>query len=484
MRRQGRLRPMLVALCLGVAVAFGHDARAEAARRPNIVMIISDDHGIGDIGAYGARRVKTPNIDALARDGLLFRNAFATTSSCSPSRATILTGRMNHNTGMYGLEHEESHFSTFDDVQSLPGLLKTGGYRTARVGKYHVAPKSVFAFDEVLSDGRANQTVSLSRSPMEMVEKTRAFVTRDPGQPFFLYFATDDPHRAFPFDIGDHPNSFGNRKDGYPGIVETPYKPSEVEVPAFLPDTPAVREELAQYYQSIGRLDQGVGKLVALLKATGQYDNTVILYLTDNGIAFPGAKTTLYDPGVHVPLIMRLPQGRDRGRVTDAMVSLADLTPTLLDMVGVTRDGAAMDGRSFTAVLDDPAVGGWDEVFGTHTFHEVQMYYPMRSIRTRHYKLIYNIAHELTFPFAEDLLYASTWIAARRDPEKRFGPRSIEQFLHRPLLELYDLQADPGETRNLADDPAHAAIRDALVEKLKAFQKRTDDPWLRKWDFQ
>ncbi|WP_269714818.1 sulfatase family protein [Caulobacter sp. NIBR2454] len=476
-------RALFAALCLGAALVFGADARAQSATRPNIVMIVSDDHGRDDIGAYGSRTVRTPHIDALAREGLRFDNAFAATSSCSPSRATILTGRMNHNTGMYGLEHEESHFSTFDDVQSLPVRLKTAGYRTARVGKFHVAPQAVFAFDEVLSQGQANQTVSLARSPAQMVEKAQAFVSERSNAPFFLYFATDDPHRAFPFSIGDQPNSFGNRADGYPGVTEQTYDPSKVSVPAFLPDTPAVRDELAQYYQSISRLDQGVGRLVALLKHTGHYDNTIIVYLTDNGIAFPGAKTTLYDPGVRAPLIMRLPHGAQAGRATDAMVSLADLTPTLLDLAGVAP-GRAMDGRSFVSVLKDPAAPGWDEVFGSHTFHEVQMYYPMRSIRTRRWKLIYNINPELTFPFAEDLLYASSWMQNTKSGATSFGQRSVDAFLHRPRFELYDLQSDPGEIRNLADDPAHGAVLADLITRLKAFQTRTRDPWLRKWDFQ
>lgn len=480
-RRGALVRNGFIALCLGVALALGQPAVSQAADRPNVVMIVSDDHGRDDMGAYGAPIVKTPNLDALARDGLRFTNAFATTSSCSPSRATLLTGRMNHNTGMYGLEHEESHFSTFNDVQSLPAMLKKGGYRTARIGKFHVAPKSVFAFDEVLSEGLANQTVSLARSPVEMADKTRAFVSAK-GAPFFLYFATDDPHRAFPFDIGDKPNSFGNRPDGYPGIKETTYDPDEVIVPPFLPDTAEVRAELAQYYQSISRLDQGVGRLVEVLKAAGQYDNTIILYLTDNGVAFPGAKTTLYDAGLRSPLIMRLPGGRDRGQVSEAMVSLVDITPTLLEMTGVPSAGASLDGKSFAGLIDNPKADGWDEVFGTHTFHEVQMYYPTRMVRTRRYKLLYNIASELTFPFAEDLLYASSWRASKG--QTRFGRRTVEALLHRPKFELYDVEADPDELVNLADDPAHAQIKAELIAKIKDFQARTRDPWLRKWDFQ
>lgn len=239
------------------------------AHGPNVVLIISDDHGVADSGAYGNGAISTPNIDALAKDSLRFTNAFATTSSCSPSRSAILSGRYGHDNGMYGLQHAQHHFASFDSVESLPVLLKQQGYRTARIGKYHLAPEAVYAFDRTIDRPAGEEAGELGRSPVEMAELSRSFI--DCAGPFFLYYATDDPHRAAPFDIGNKPNSFGNRPQGYPGVSAKEYSPSQVEVPPFLPDTPAVREELAQYYQSVSRMDEGVGRLVAELKAAGKY---------------------------------------------------------------------------------------------------------------------------------------------------------------------------------------------------------------------
>jgi N-sulfoglucosamine sulfohydrolase len=482
--------PRLLCALLLIGAAFPAILRA-AAPRPNIVMIVADDHGLDALGCYGNPVIKTPHLDALAADGTRFTHAFCTTASCSPSRSVILSGQHNHRNGMYGLQHDDHHFQSFDRVKGLPVLLGEAGYRTARIGKFHVAPESAYAFHTVLSGGAANDPATIGRSPVEMAERTREVIESQDTRPFFLYFASDDPHRAnavLPsgkptFDTYPQPNSFGNRPAGYPRIDPVRYRPADVRVPAYLPDTPASRAELAEYYQAVSRLDQGVGRLIALLKAAGQYENTLILYLSDNGAAFPGAKTTLYDPGMRLPLIVRAPGRQHPGAVQAAMVSWADLTPTLLDLAGVPTDRAQFDGRSFRAALDGAAVSGWDSVFASHTLHEVTMYYPMRVIRTRQHKLIVNLASELPYPFALDLIKSPTWISATASGGKLYGRRTIEKFLHRPRLELYDLDRDPDEITNLADTPAHAALQADLLSRLKEFQTATKDPWFHLWSY-
>jgi len=485
---------LLIPALVQLAALFSPALRAaERPRdtRPNIVMIVADDHGLDALGCYGNPVISTPHLDALAADGTRFTHAFCTTASCSPSRSVILSGQQNHRNGMYGLQHDAHHFQSFDRVQSLPVLLGAAGYRTARIGKFHVAPESVYAFQTVLSGGAANDPATIGRSPVEMAERTREVIAAPDPRPFFLYFASDDPHRAnavLPdgkptFDTYPQPNSFGNRPAGYPGIDPVRYRPADVRVPAFLPDTPASRAELAEYYQAVSRLDQGVGHLIALLKAAGHYDNTLILYLSDNGAAFPGAKTTLYDPGMRQPLIVRSPGRRNPGAVQSAMVSWADLTPTLLDVAGVATHRTPFDGRSFRAALDGAPVSGWDTVFASHTFHEVTLYYPMRVVRTRRHKLIVNLASELPYPFALDLIKSPTWISATLPGATHYGRRTIEKFLHRPRLELYDLARDPDEITNLADSPAHAALQADLLAKLKAFQTASHDPWFHLWTY-
>ena len=465
---------------------------AAAPDRPNIVLIVADDHGLDALGCYGNPVVKTPHLDALAADGTRLTSAFCTTASCSPSRSVILSGQHNHRNGMYGLQHDDHHFQSFDHVRSLPVLLTQAGYHTARIGKFHVAPEKAYAFETVLSAGAANDPATIGRSPVQMAEQARGVIEGGDGRPFFLYFASDDPHRAnavLPngkptFDTYPEPNRFGNRREGYPGIAPVRYRPEEVRVPPFLPDTAATRAELAEYYQAVSRLDQGVGRLIELLKAAGKYETTLIIYLSDNGAAFPGAKTTLYDPGMRLPCIVRSPGRLHPGAVQDAMVTWADLGPTLLDVAGAPIPDGLFDGRSFRAGLDGAPLPGWDEVYASHTFHEITMYYPMRVLRTRRYKLIHNLASELTYPSALDLIKSPTWISAMESGGGMFGARSVQAFLHRPRFELYDLESDPNEVTNLADQPEHRPRLTAMIEKLKAFQAVTRDPWVRKWSYE
>lgn len=476
-----------------LVVLFLHTKAADkASTRPNVVLIVSDDHGTDALGCYGNPVIKTPALDALAEVGTRFTNAFCTSASCSPSRSVILTGKHNHNNGMYGLEHSFHHFRSFDNVQSLPVLLADNGYRTARVGKFHIAPEEVYKFEEVFSSGTANQpdSVSLGRSPVEMAELCQGFINKKSEKPFFLYYATDDPHRSniylpngeVSFDTYPEPNTFGNQKNGVPGVHEIIYEPEEIIVPSFLPDTKEGREELAQYYQSVSRLDQGIGKLVEILKAAGKYENTLIIYISDNGVAFPGAKTTLYEPGIRLPCIVKAP-GQETSSVQDGLVSWTDITPTILDYAMADYKKKNFHGHSFKELVEsESSTGGWNEVFASHTLHEVTMYYPMRMVRDKKYKLIYNLAHQLPYPFALDLWQSPTWISTENSVH--YGKKKKEQFIHRSKFELYDLERDPDELVNLSGDPEYAEILEQLKDKLKDFQKRTGDPWFYKWDYE
>jgi N-sulfoglucosamine sulfohydrolase len=240
---------------------------------------------------------------------------------------------------------------------------------------------------------------------------------------------------------------------------------------------------LAQYYQSVSRIDQGLGRLRQILKEAGVEKNTLIVFTSDNGIAFPGAKTTLYDPGMRIPLIVYAPNcDMSKTHESNAMVSHVDLTPTLLDYAGVKPTGK-LQGRSWLSALAEADPQGWDEVKGSHTFHEVTMYYPMRVVRTRKYKFIWNLANELEYPFASDLFDGATWQDARKKgKDSAYGKRTIQAFLHRDKYELYDLEADSDETKNLAASPEHQRLVEEMLGKIKAFQAATKDPWIIKWE--
>ena len=462
-------------------------AQGAPAQR-NIVLIVADDHGC-DTGAYGNADVKTPHLDALAAQGSLFTHAFATTASCSASRSVLLTGWHNHRTGQFGHAHDFHHFESYAHLRSLPSLLGAAGYHTARVGKYHLAPAEAYPFETVIA--------AQARNPVEMAERCREFLSASDERPFFLYFATYDPHRGgkpggftTATDVSDN---FGNRANGsYSGVTPVRYTADELQVPAWLPDSPITQRELAQYYQSVSRVDQGVGRLMAILDEAGHADDTLVIYLSDHGAAFAGAKTTVYEPGLRSPLIVRKPKGK-AGVINSAMISWVDITPTCLEWAGVPlpvwskaeqaplsarlpKEG--LHGKSFLAIVDQAQPSGWDEVNASHTFHEITMYYPMRVVRERQFKLIWNLAHGLPYPFATDLWISSTWQQSMQaGMQASYGPRSVQDYLHRPKYELYDLSTDPWEGDNLAEDPKHAATLARLVEKLHRFQAQSHDPW-------
>lgn len=422
----------------------------------NILLYVVDDQGTTDAGCYGNPAIKTPGLDTLAAAGTRFTHAFCTSASCSASRSVILSGQHNHANGQYGHQHSYHHFSSFPNVKSMPVLLAEQGYRTASAGKYHVAPEEVYHFEQYIK----------GPSPAQMADNCRDLIAAESDQPFFLYFCTTEPHRPFKREGSDT------------------FDPADVIVPPYLPDTPECREELAKYYGSVQRADAGLVRLIEILQATGHWQDTLVIYISDNGIAFPGAKTTLYEPGMRLPCVVRNPRAAKTGVVTDAMVTWADLLPTVLEFAGVSSKGLGLHGRSFLPVLESYHTEGWDEVYASHTFHEITMYYPMRVVRGRRYKLIWNIAYRLEYPFASDLFSSATWQGVLASGSDTYAKRKIDAYLHRPKFELYDLESDPHEVVNLADSPEHAEVLAELKGKLKAFQKRTKDPWILKWEYE
>lgn len=482
------------------------------AAEKNIVFYIADDMG-AYLGCYGYPQVKTPHMDALAADGTLFLNAFATTASCSASRSVVMSGLHNHANGQYGHQHSYHKFASYLNVVSLalPRVMSRAGYRTAQAGKYHVAPELVFHFDHYFGkDGR---------NTVKLVESCTDFIKERSDKPFFLYIGTADPHRGggVEKDSPYQANLFGNlpERASYPGVKETFYKPEEVFVPPFLPDTPTCRAELVQYYQSVSRVDAGLGRLVELLKGAGVYEKTLIIVTSDHGMAFPGGKTTVYEAGLKVPLIVRNPYAAKRGVKNAALVSHIDLTPSMLDFGGgldasknapknmldasqfwkeqalsfIDNRGpkfAAYHGKSWIGILEkEDAAEFRDAVFASHTFHEIQMYYPMRSVRDAKYKLIWNIANPLPYPFASDLWAAPTWQAQLKlGKDAKYGAKTVDSYIRRPPFELYDMKYDPDETKNLAADPQFLSVLNEYKAKLKKFQEDFDDPWVQKWEYE
>ncbi|MBN1341984.1 MAG: sulfatase [Phycisphaerae bacterium] len=452
---------------LGIAFLLGAGASMASVRpgdQRNVLLLISDDHGL-QAGCYGNAVIKTPNLDRLAASGVRFTSAFATVASCSASRSVIYTGLFNHANGQYGHQHAYHNFHTFTNLRSLPGILRERGYRTGIVAKFHVQPHSVYPF-EVINVG--------ARNVPAIAQASREFMTAEPDRPFLLVVGFADPHRSR--------KGFGD--ESVPEKMPTVgYRPEDIVVPRWLPDTPTVRKELVSYYRSVSRMDAGVGMILDALKEAGGAGNTLVIYISDNGPAFPGAKTTLYDPGIHLPLIVRCPTLRKTGIVNNAMVSWVDLVPTMLEWTG-TKPPPGLQGRSFLGILGQENPKGWDTIFASHTFHEITMYYPMRVIRTRDYKYILNLAHGLDYPFASDLYASPTWQEVLATKAETYGPRRVDAYLHRPREELYYLPSDPDEVKNVAGDPAHRKALEELRARLKAWQKKTKDPWIVKYEYE
>lgn len=442
------------------AAAFSGPVRAAASTHRNVLLLISDDQGL-DLGCYGVP-IRTPRIDAFAGKATRFAHAYAAVSSCSPSRAVINTGLYTHQNGMYGLAHDVHNQGLLDGIETLPMLLRRAGYATALVGKKHLRPDAAFPYEAELVPERSG-----IRDVKAMSDAAARFIGANADRPFFVTVAYSDPHRAA--------TDYGNDRP-WPGVTPVRYDPARVPLPSHLPDLPEVRRDLAGYYESISRLDAGVGMLLDALEASGRADDTLVIFLSDNGRPFPGAKTNLYDPGLHLPLIVRAPGAAPA--VSEAMVSWVDIAPTILDFTGVKGPAYPLSGRSLLPILGRRQAPGWDEIAASHDFHEINQYYPMRALRNRTHSFIQNLAHPLDYPIAGDVAGSPSWQAIAADPRRRLGQRTQAAFLKRPAEELYDLRTDPDELVNLAGRPEAAAVQKAMRDRLTAIRARTRDPWL------
>lgn len=430
----------------------------------NVLLLVSDDQGL-DASCYGNPLIKTSNLDHLAQEGVRFTNAFATVASCSASRSVILTGLYNHTNGQFGHAHDFHNLHTLPWVETLPQLLKKKGYATGVIGKLHVNPESQYAFDFSAQGAQ----IGGNRDVAAMARKAGEFFRKNQNSPFFLLVGYSDPHRAA--------KGFANDRD-YSGVEKVVYDPAKIPVPPYLPDAPEVREELADHFQAVSRLDQGIGLVLKELEAAGKAQETLVIYVSDNGIPFPGAKTNLYDAGIHLPMLMRSPKQTKRGLVNHAMVSWIDIVPTILDWTRAAGPSYSLPGRSILPILERENPQGWDEVYVSHTFHEITMYYPSRGMRTRKFKYLLNLFHELEFPHASDLYNSPTWQTIVKRGDKMMGQRPVKAYLFRPAEELYDLEKDPNEIQNVAGDPKYADVLREVRQRVRLFRERTKDPWL------
>ena len=438
-------------------------AAAAQSRRKNVLLMIADDLGCF-LPSYGDPNAVMPNIERLAQQGVRFSRAYCTSASCSASRSVIFSGLYNHATGHYGHAHAEHHFSYLPQIQPFPRLLKNKGYSIGYIAKLHVEPEAKFGWD--LADPMG------SRDVYRMSQVASKFI-RDAGdKPWYLHCGFHDPHRA------GGGETFANQQ--WPNVKRLRLDPAEIKVPAFLPDNPEVRADLVEYYEACNRFDQGVGFMLDALRESGQEENTLVIVMSDHGAPFPNGKTTTYDAGLHVPLIVRCPGVGKQGVVNNAMTNWADIMPSILEWTGVKGPDYPLHGRSWMPILGETNPAGWDRVYFSHTFHEVIDYYPMRGIRTRRYKYIHNLFPGIQYQNATDLWASPTWQSIRRAGKTAMiGKRPVLKFLHRENEELYDLENDPQEVNNLAKLEEHQHVLAELRRDTNQFRKKTNDLWMK-----
>jgi arylsulfatase A-like enzyme len=406
-------------------------------QRPNILYIHSHDTG-RYLQPYG-HAIPTPNLQRLAEEGVLFRQAFCAAPTCSPSRAALLTGQCAHSSGMLGLAHRG--FALRDPRQHLAATLRAAGYVTVLAGVQHVARGDgvrACGYDQIREEGQAAE------------EFAREFLQGATPQPFFLDVGFNETHRA-----GTGFNRDAVAGDGRYG-----------RPPAPLPDLPAIRRDMADFQIAARRLDDKVGTVLDALEGAGLKENTLVISTTDHGLAFPGMKCSLTDHGIGVSLIMRGPGDFAGGAVCDAMVSHTDLFPTLCDLLGIDRP-AWLQGESLLPLVRGEAEEIHEEVFAEVTFHAA--FEPKRAVRTRRWKYIrhYDDRGRPNLPNCDDSPSKDVWLAA--------GWRERETAPE----QLYDLLFDPHEACNMAGEARMTSVLAEMRGRLDRWMRATDDPMLR-----
>ncbi|KAF2480921.1 alkaline-phosphatase-like protein [Neohortaea acidophila] len=445
----------------------------------NVLLIVADDLGLY-LGCYGTPKIQTHAIDTLADEGTRFTNAFASTASCSGSRSTIYTGLHTHQNGQYGLEGGRNHFHTYEWVETAPLLFNTLGYQTGIIGKVHVGIPSTYSW-EVREESDSRDTRWVSQRAAAFFDKAL-----ETDRPFHLTIGWRDPHRD------NTREDFGNQRQEVidAGLQGPGYSTKDVEIKEYMTDLPEVRTELVNYYNSITRMDWGTGWILEALQKRGLDKSTLVVFVSDNGAPFINSKTTMYESGIRLPLIIRQP-GQKAGVVNPNMVSFLDILPTCLAWAGRKDDlktpisyrSPKRLGDSILPILNAseilPAHKWKQHVFGSHTFHEVSNYWPTRYLRTHRYKYHRNIAYKLDFPFAGDLYYSLSWEGYRnQDGPVKIGKRPLQDYIFRTPESLYDLEKDPEEVHNLAYEDEYQDLVKEFRGKMEAWQYETRDSWL------
>jgi len=438
--------------------------------RQNILLLTVDDMNYNSLGCYGnPMKDVTPNLDKLASQGMIFSHSHVTIAVCQPSRSALLTGKYPHHNGARGFQDIDASTTTLTEV------LSKNGYFNGIIGKEtHCAPRNKFFWDIYVRT--YCDELGMGRNPEVYYEETKKLIkqAKDEGKPFFAMVNSHDPHRPFA-DSDDEAAVFGKH---WP--VPKKFDPNDVFIPGCLPDLPGVREELAQYYASCHRADLSMGRVLDALDESGERENTLIVFISDNGMALPFAKTNCYLNSTRTPCIVSWPGKIEPGSKSEALISGIDFTPTILELVGLSPI-IDVDGKSVQKAL---ATGGehYDDIFtlffrtakNSITLRELD--FPMRCVQNKRFAYIFNAWSDGEYEFRNDSREGLTFNAMREaaKTDSEIAAR-VEHYLYRCTEELYDYHADPNALNNLIDDPDYAGQVAELRERMIAYMKESKD---------
>lgn len=446
---------IMVSSSMGLLSFKDLEEKQGAQTKPNIILIMGDDLSAWDLEPYGSRQVRTPNLSRLAKEGICFDNMFNMVPVCSPTRQSLLTGLGPVRNGAY-----PNHTMIYDGIKTLPVYMQELGYNTALLGKRHYAPESAYPFEFLggreHDDGNNGPEIDLS--------KAEGYIKKSAGKPFFFMFTSNQSHS---------PWNRGNKNA---------YHPEKIKLGPNMLDTKLTRKQMASYFAEISYLDSLVGVMLDIVERSGQKENTIIIFTTEQGNSFPFSKWTLYDQGLRSGFIVRWPGKIKPGSRNPALMQYSDVTPTLIDIAGGnpekintgSRDAngnTGFDGKSFKKVLTGESLQVHDYVFAEHTTRGIiqgSVAYASRSARNSNYLYIRNLNYKEKFsnvvtnsPLFEE------WM--EKDPTR------ASFYISRPEEELYDVIADPYNLKNLAAMENYASIKAGISAKLDGFMKQQGD---------
>lgn len=461
--RREFMRTGLSALATTASGMRSNASQASRRSRPNILLIIADDLG-QQCGCYGDRIARTPNIDRLASQGVLFENAYVTTSICSPSRASMFTGLFPQQHGLLGMA--QWGYRVLEGSPLLPNLLKQEGYRTGIIGKTHMISLVPWQWDYQKAPADEAGRAQL-RDSRGFAHRTQEFLSQNRQDPFFLSVNFVDPHTP-------HSNY------RISGLPEKLYTKHEVTPLPFMGDwdTHMLRESVAGYYNNVSRLDTGVGLVLETLERSGHSENTIIVFLGDHGPGFHRAKQSSYEAGVKVPLIVRWPGHSKAGLRRKELVSTIDMLPTALSVAGA-RNPEGLTGRPLDELIEGNRVKWRETILTEYHSNQCADFYPRRTIRDERYKLILNLLHQRPCP-ARRYMQAYDWYLVPDYEALKGTPtyKAFQTFEHPPEVELYDLDMDPHEYNNLGEHSEYKETRERLLTNLRTWRERTHDRYL------